>query len=39
MVVSDEITVAVFNTALPEQKARLSKRLLGLAADFEALSR
>ena len=39
MLASDEITVAVFNAALAEQKARLSERLLGLAADFEALSR
>ena len=39
MLASDEITVAVFNTARPEQKARLSERLLWWAADFEALTR
>ena len=38
MLASDEITVAVFNTARPEQKARLSERLLRWAVDFEALS-
>lgn len=36
---SDEITVAVLNSATPRQKARLSRRLLGWAEDLDALAR
>lgn len=35
---SDDITAAVLSIALPDQKARISGRLLGWANDLEALS-
>lgn len=38
MIASDEVTVAVLGIATPRQRERLSRRLLGWAADADALA-